>query len=378
MPQLNPDKALHCSPSNGPTFGDGEGIHVADLANSNTNSYFNTNLEQLPGTESRKFKAQEIEVFRVVPSDVDRFSLVVPLRNFNQIFELKPDMEGPLMRLCDRYLQDDASFWVEGVQEMFPDDDTIFPVWSSSSKEVQNICETPPLLLVKRFGGEQGVVSKLTDTFKQQEVKTQIREAVSGFAKHFNSEVASAEWPKTITGTTDGCVVDVVKTDRVTALTNQIAQSFLRYNTELLEDVFQRVDALVGQATLIENCANDRLEIMKRITQLERAQDGILELLCEHAEKKEDLELIALVCTVGTCVVVTKGISRNHTTNVYDISKGSVGTVISIDNDGDPRFKFDNKPPWPFPWVKKREIVGHVCVLTTENSSDSITMNSID
>ena len=167
MPQLNPDKALHCSPSNGPTFGDGEGIHVADLANSNTNSYFNTNLEQLPGTESRKFKAQEIEVFRVVPSDVDRFSLVVPLRNFNQIFQLKPDMEGPLMRLCDRYLQDDASFWVEGVQEMFPDDDTIFPVWSScSSYAVATILKAPPLLFVKRFGGEQGVISKLTEIFK--------------------------------------------------------------------------------------------------------------------------------------------------------------------------------------------------------------------
>jgi len=102
---------------------------------------------------------------------------------------------------------------------------------------------------------------------------------------------------------------------------------------------------------------------MKRITQLQRAQDGILELLCEHAEKKEDLELIALVCTVGTCVVVTKGIIRKHTTNDYGISKGSVGTVTSIDEEGDPWFKFDaeNKRSW----FNKDEIVGHVCMLTT-------------
>jgi len=375
VPLLNPDKALHCSPSSGPTFGDKEGIHVADLAHISMNSYFQKNSEQLPGTGSQNFRAADVEVFRVMPSDVDRFSLVVPLRNFNQVFELKPDMEGPLMHLCDRYLQDDASFWVEGVREMFADDSTIFPAWSSNSGAVCTMCETPPLLFVKRFGGEQGVISQLTDTFKQQEVKAQIREVVFGVAKRFNSEVASEEWSKTISGTTDGCVVDVVKTDKVTALTNQTVQIFLRYNTEMLENVFQRVDALVGQATLIENCASDRHEIMKKIMELERARDGIMELLCDHAEKREDSELIDLVCTVGTCVVVTK-LFRKY--GFQNIPRGSVGEVIRIDTAGDPWFHFDNTSVFSrsSTYLCKHQIVGHVCVLTTAKGDrrDDITI----
>jgi hypothetical protein len=60
--------------SYGPTFGGNHDIHVADNANSNSNSYTNAgHAYQLPAgqdaqtffTSARNFQAAEIEVFRV-------------------------------------------------------------------------------------------------------------------------------------------------------------------------------------------------------------------------------------------------------------------------------------------------------------------------
>lgn len=261
---------------------------------------------------------------------VNPFSRTAPLRNCNQVFQLKPDMEGPLMRLCDNYLQNDTSFWVKGVQELFPKDVAKPPEeWSSS--EATKFCQNPPLRLAERFGGEQGVVAQLTDTVKQKQVGKQIREAVSGFARRFSSEIASAEaWPKTLTP--NGVVVEVVKADRVDALTNNIALSFLRFNTEMLEDMYQRVDILVEQANLIENCASERHGIMEKIAQIERAQDGIIELLCEHTKERQELEIIGLVRRVGTCVVVTE--TYRH------IPRGTVCRVKSLESNGYPVMDF--------------------------------------
>jgi hypothetical protein len=66
--------AIHDHSSHGPTFGNGHDIHVADNANSNTNSYTNVGpAYQLPaGQDARcfltgtcNFQSAEIEVFRV-------------------------------------------------------------------------------------------------------------------------------------------------------------------------------------------------------------------------------------------------------------------------------------------------------------------------
>ena len=66
--------AIHDHSSHGPTFGNGHDIHVADNANSNTNSYTNVGpAYQLPaGQDARcfltgtgNFQTAEIEVFRV-------------------------------------------------------------------------------------------------------------------------------------------------------------------------------------------------------------------------------------------------------------------------------------------------------------------------
>jgi len=346
MALLNPNKALHCSPADGPTFGAGKQIHIAADANTNTESSTNITPDQLPLgvtpgvniTGSLNFRAEEVEVFEVVRSDDNPFSLAVRPGSFNQVFKLAPDMNGPIMRLCDRYLQHDTSFWVEGVKKLFPKDITESPEWSSPGA-VDIFLRNPPLLLVKRFGGEQGVIAKLTDkdeAFRQQVVHTKIREAVSGFAKRFNSEVASIDaWPKTLTR--DGVVVDVVKTDRVTLLTNEIVLSFLRYNTDMLEGLHQRVDALVREATLIENCASNRQDILQKIVQLERARDGIIELLCEHAQDKEESKHADLGCRVGTCCVVTKTIPKSSTPSAQyaEISRGSVVTVYRVGSGGE-------------------------------------------
>mmetsp|Transcript_16272 Transcript_16272/g.26062 ORF Transcript_16272/g.26062 Transcript_16272/m.26062 type:complete len:1119 (-) Transcript_16272:383-3739(-) len=339
---------LHCSPAYGPTFGAGGQILllVAADANANTKSYTNIAMDQLPlgvttGAESigpLNFEAAEIEVFQVVVSDVTPFSFVVPPGSFNQVFKLAPDMDGPLMHLCDRYLQHNTSFWADSVKELLPTDTTVPPKYSSHGA-VDEFLRNPPLLLFERFGGKNNVIAKLTDeneAFRQQEVHTQIRAAVSGFAKRFNSEVASIDaWPKILTQ--DGVVVDVVKTDRVTSLKNDIVLSFLRYNTDMLESLLQRVDTLVGQATLIENCASNRQDILQKIVQLERARDGIIELLCEHAQGKEESNHADLVCRVGTCCVVIKTLPELSTPSAQyaEISRGSVVTVYRVGSCGE-------------------------------------------
>jgi len=339
---------LRCSPVDGPTFGAGGQIllHVAADANTNTASSTNIAVGQLPlgvttdakSIGSFKFKAEQIEVFQVLLSDIPPFSFAVLPGSFNQVFKLAPDMDGPLMRLCDRYLQNDTPFWADSVTELLPKDITESPEWSSPDA-VDKFLRDPPLLLVKRFGGEQGVIAKLTDkdeAFRQQEVHTKIRAAVSGFVQRFNSEVASIdEWPKKLTP--DGVVVDVVKTDRVTSLTNDIVLSFLRYNTDMLEGLHQRVDALVRKATLIENCASNRQDILQKIVQLERARDGIIELLCEHAQDKEESKHADLGCRVGTCCVVTKTIPKSSTPSAQyaEISRGSVVTVYRVGSCGE-------------------------------------------
>jgi len=327
MTLSTPDEALSCSPEDGPTFGVGKDIHV--YGNTNRVST-NIQLDQLPPgvtlesniTGCGTCQVQEVEVFRVVRSDIDRFSRVVPLETFNQVFKIKPDMEGPLMRLCDHYLQEDTSFWVKGFQELFTNDiDKV--VYESAHPD---FLRCPPLLLAKRFGGleaPEGVIGKLTDRhemFQEQIVRTQIREAVSESVQRFNSEIASVkEWPKTLT--LNGVIVDVVKTDRVTALANEIVLSFLHFNTEMLEGVHQRVHALVGQAKLIENetCACERRKIMNSIMQVKRAQDGIIDLLVEHKQERQESVLAAPVWRVGTCVVVIKSYGS--------VPKGSVGKV---------------------------------------------------
>ena len=348
MALLNPDTAMHCYPEEGPSFGDGKQIHVAANANANYTSSTNIDLEHLPPgltpgtnintTGSVNFRAEEVEVFQVVRSDVSLFSLTVRSGSFHEVFMLAPDFDGPLMRLCDPYLQDDTSFWVEGVKELLQSDITESPGCSSPGA-VDEFLQNPPLLLVKRFSGEQGVIAKLTDkdeAFKQQEVKTNIRAAVSGFAKKFHSEVAYIEkWPKTLTP--NGVAVDVVKTDRVTSLTNNIVLSFLRYNTGMLKDFHRRVDALVGRTTLIENCASNRQDILQKIVQLERARDGIMKLLCEHAKDKEQSKHADLVCRVGTCCVVIKTLPKSRTPSAQyaEISRGSVVTVYRVGSCGE-------------------------------------------
>jgi len=45
---------------------------------------------------------------------------------------------------------------------------------------------------------------------------------------------------------------------------NELALTFLRYNTAMLKDLRSRIQDLVGQASLIEGCVAQRREIMAR------------------------------------------------------------------------------------------------------------------
>ncbi len=163
--------AMYDHSSNGPTFGGGHDMHVADNANSYSTSYTNILSYELPPgqnaqtflTGARNFQAAEIEVFRVVSDasqselDITSLRLVVPLGCFYQIFEqpghqeVKQGLDAPFE--LDKVIPEE---WRKGVHYQVQDSDRF---------EVDEIC------VIKRSDGTWrfGKISKLVG-FAEYEV----------------------------------------------------------------------------------------------------------------------------------------------------------------------------------------------------------------
>ena len=135
--------AMQCHISYGPTFGRKEpDFHLSSNANNCTRSHTSLgNTYHLPDGQSpetfftgqRNFQAAEVEVFSVVhavpykgeqgrglvhlnPSG----GLVVPLEQFDRLFDKATDVYTPLVDLCNRTLQDETFSFVEEIRGLFP------------------------------------------------------------------------------------------------------------------------------------------------------------------------------------------------------------------------------------------------------------------
>jgi hypothetical protein len=80
--------------------------------------------------------------------------------------------------------------------------------------------------------------------------------------------------------TTSAVEITVVDEDSMSKLTNDIVLIFLRYKGCMLQELQSSVgDHLVGQVSLRETCAEQRLEMISKEEALHRAKEGIFELL---------------------------------------------------------------------------------------------------
>jgi len=327
--------AIFCRTQQGPQFGENPAVSIATRAHidkkSYAYSYMHTKQKNQGSTtfyqSVSSFLAAEVEVFRVVLSDG---KLRVPLENFDSVFERVPNMCVHLLDLCTRSLYKDVFFFVKGVRGLFPGgkrrlaqksvardamgrvivedglarfewmleeketpiqqsgDVQMIPPWPSS--EAQEIMDNPPLLLADRFSG---VIDNLVDDVRQRKLVADslILHSVTRSIAAFSQEVACVEkWPKAFA--LEGVVVHVVNEDLVSTLTNDIILSFLRYNSSMLREMRAGVHDLVGRTSLQEVCSAQRVEIMARQQALDRAKDGMFELLgIQTPEERQDWEL---------------------------------------------------------------------------------------
>ena len=194
-------------------------------------------------------------------------------------------MRVPLLGLCEDALKREASFWVEGVQGLFPKDLQDEPEWPSTAARA--LIDNPPLQLSKRF---PGLIDSLVDQIKSDlkpAADSLILDDVSSCLKRFSDEVAVGTWQKTFTLT--GVEVKVMKADRLAVLADDIVLIFLRYNTAMMRKLTHersRIHDLIGQLGLMESCAAQRLDIMSKKMVLEQAKEGMFELLGVRTPKE--------------------------------------------------------------------------------------------
>jgi hypothetical protein len=151
-----------------------------------------------------------------------------------------------------------------------------------------------------------------------------ILDAVSRRVRLFSDEIASVEvWRKKFTP--KAVEISVIEAGSVSELTNDIVLILLRYKGGMLQELQASVrDRLVGQVSLRETCAEQRLEIISKEETLHRAKEGIFELLGlktqeERQEWEERSKMIPLNPS-GVAPVKMPLTQAPHANAMYDTS----------------------------------------------------------
>ena len=236
------------------------------------------------------------------------YTVDVPLERFDQVCERAPDVCTPLMELVNSP-QYSFDAQVECLRNSFLSTNWKQPEWPS--KKADQVLKNPPLLLVERFSS---VIDDIIDVIKcdlKPKADALILQDVTGCVQRFSDEVARVEnWCTTLNKKGDGMSVEVVTGERMQKFAEDLVRHFLRYNAALLREVRARVRQVVEQASLIESCAEQRRAIISRQQAVERAREGVFELIGvrtqeEQAEYWDSIQVIYLkyVC-VCVCVCV--------------------------------------------------------------------------
>jgi hypothetical protein len=138
----------------------------------------------------------------------------------------------------------------------------------------------PPLRLVERFPNAiNEIIDEITRDLKP-EADALILDAVTGCVHRFSNEVADVEnWSTTIDRLGDGIKVTVVTNERLSKLQEDLSRILLRYNAAMLRKLRARVRQMVERADLIEICAEKRCDVIDRQQVVERATEGVFELI---------------------------------------------------------------------------------------------------
>ncbi len=138
----------------------------------------------------------------------------------------------------------------------------------------------PPLRLIERF---PNAINEITDEITRDlkpEADKLILDAVTSCVKRFSKEVADVEnWSTTMDRLGDGIKVTVVTNERLNKLQEDLSRILLRYNAAMLRKLRARVRQMVERADLIEICAKQRYDVMDRQQVVERATEGVFELI---------------------------------------------------------------------------------------------------
>ena len=223
------------------------------------------------------------------------YTVDVPLERFDQVCERAPDVCTPLMELVNSP-QYSFDAQVECLRNQFLLTNWEQPEWPS--KKADQMLKNPPLLLVERFSS---VIDDIIDVIKcdlKPKADALILQDVTGCVQRFSDEVARVEnWCTTLNKKGDGMSVEVVTGERMQKFAEDLVRHFLRYNAALLREVRARVRQVVEQASLIESCAEQRRAIISRQQAVERAREGVFELIGvrtqeEQAEHWDSIQVI--------------------------------------------------------------------------------------
>ena len=267
--------------------------------------YTTTYIDTTFFTGTPNFQAAEVEVYQVVLQSVksdrpDCISVRVPLESFGRVFKCVPDVRAPLLRA----LNVDQNFFdaqIEVLRGLFAGDKQETPQWPSA--KANKMLENPPLLLAERF---PAVIDGIMDAIKRDlkpKADAKIREAVKDSVQRFSDEVVRADgWRKRLVA--HGVCMEVVTSERLSELCEELVLIFLRYHADMLEEVRACVRQVVERVSLIESCAEQRREIVSRQRALEQAEDGVFELIgVRTPEEKEEWMLSAAAQTIDSKIL---------------------------------------------------------------------------
>jgi hypothetical protein len=207
----------------------------------------------------------------------------VPLEHIDQVWELVPDVRTPLLNLVNspQYSFD----WCLSLRDLLCVENqvTVKPEWPSA--EADQMLKNPPLLLTERFPSVVGgIIDEIKSDLKPK-ADALILAAVTRCVQRFSDEVACVEkWRKT--SAEDGVFVEAVTDERLSEFSEELVLSFLRYNGAMLREMRARVRHVVERSSLIESCAEHRRDIISRQRAVERARDGMFELMGVHTPEE--------------------------------------------------------------------------------------------
>ena len=171
---------------------------------------------------------------------------------------------------------------------MFHEDSGVQPAWPSL--EADELLKDPPFLLAERF---PAVVDSIVDAMSRDlkaKADALILQDVTECVQRFSDEITRVKtWRQTLEG--KGVLVEVVSAESMCALSEEIVLCFLRSTAAMFRDVRVLVHGLVERSELLETCAQQRADILGRYHAVQRARDGIFELIGLHtAEEREEWE----------------------------------------------------------------------------------------